>query len=662
MDEPAPGDVVPRSGFAVRGWSAWGDHPAGAVAVSLNGVVVARGLVGSEPRSDVARHLGDPELAGTGWLLHVEASALDAGPSELSVRVWGDPWDPPLELDRFTVGLGEHADGGSVPEFVGCLDRPAEGERVKPCFPVSGWLAVDGHPVSELDVRVDGKEVARARLGLPRVDVARERGGSEFTVSGFEQWIDLSTGSELDRDVALQLVARRRGGQPTVVFERTVHVSSPPDVVDRSARKETLRQRWQRVLSSIDRKTTGDVSLAVFTHRLDYGGGQLWLEEFLARSGAGSRYPCRVITFCDGPLRQRMEARGIEVHVTGEPSVDDIENHEGRIGELAAYLAPSDHNVVLANTATTFSGVEVAQRLGLPVVWAIHESLPPEVLLEVAFGGRAHPDVRVAFFDALRSADAVVFEAEATRRMYEPWCRARRSIVVPYGIDTAAIDDYCRRTSRSAARADVGVPEDSRMILVMGTVEPRKAQTTIAQALRFVRTVARDWLVVFVGGSDSAYCDAVRTCLEESGLAARARVEPVDADAYRWYRAADVLLSASDMESLPRSMLEAMCFGVPVVSTAVFGVPDLLDDGGCGVLFEPNDLDATVDALDEVLALDDAALRALGEAGRQRVRESYDSAGYATDLTALCGALVKDRDLTPGEILARWGRESGERG
>jgi glycosyltransferase involved in cell wall biosynthesis len=443
-----------------------------------------------------------------------------------------------------------------------------------------------------------------------------------------------------------------------VVFGRTVHLTPLPQVADRSDRTDALGQRWRRVLSSIDGPVPGDVGLAVFTHRMDYGGGQLWLDELLRRSGAGTRYPCSVIAFSDGPLRQRMEARGIEVHVTEEPSVEDIEQHEGRISELAAYLAPSGPNVVLVNTAVLLSGVEVAHRLDLPVVWAIHESLPPEVLLEVAHGGQVHPAVRGAFFDALRAADALVFEAEATRQMYAPWSAPQRSIVVPYGIDTGAITEYCGRVSKSDARADVGVPPGSRMILVMGTVEPRKAQSMIAQALRFVRHDHPDWIVVFVGGSDSAYCDAVTRSLAETGLAGRARVEPVDADAYRWYRAADVLLSASDMESLPRSMLEAMCFGTPIVSTSVFGVPDLLGEGRCGFLFAPNDLEATISVLDEVLALDDAALRAVGEAGRARVLEFYDSAGYAADLMALCRGFVRDRGMTPDDILKRWGRDA----
>ena len=60
-------------------------------------------------------------------------------------------------------------------------------------------------------------------------------------------------------------------------------------------------------------------------------------------------------------------------------------------------------------------------------------------------------------------------------------------------------------------------------------------------------------------------------------------------DTYPWYRAADLLVSASDIESLPRSVLEAMCFRVPVLATSIFGLPELISDGETGFLFEPGD-------------------------------------------------------------------------
>jgi D-inositol-3-phosphate glycosyltransferase len=669
VDGPARNAAVPKSGFLVQGWSAWGDHPARAVVVTVNETVVARGLVGSVSRPDVGYLLGDPALEDTGWRIEVVARHLEAGEAQLSVRVWGDPWDPPLELDRFSIVLSDDliAQASSditqaSSEFVGLLERPAENEEVGPVFSLSGWIAHRSDLVARAEVMVDGQIVGRARLGMPRYDVSRDQGGPEAIVSGFDRWIDISGRSNPGRELKLQVVASSRRGPPTTVFERTVRVAPKAEVPDRSARRDALDERWQRKLASIDGKKSSELNLAVFTHQVDYGGGQLWLDEFLERSGAGTLYPCTVFTYRDGPLRERMESRGIAVHVTKEPSVEDMEEHDGRITELAALVAAGGHNGVLLNTAGLFSGAEVANRLGLPAVWAIHESLPAEVYLEIAYGGKVHSGVRAAFFEALGSVGALVFEAEATRLMYSPWASPGRSIVVPYGVNTRVIGEYCKRVSRSEARSDVKVAAGVRLLLVMGTVEPRKAQTAIAQALRLVRTDHREWMVVFVGGSDSVYCDVLKKYVKENRLEGRVKVAPVDKDPYRWYRAADVLLSASDMESLPRSMLEAMCFGVPVVSTAVFGVPSLLQDGQYGILFEPNDLNATLGALNEVLSIEEETLRAIGDAAREHVLAHYDSAGYVTDLMALCQGLLQSPELAPREILTRWGRDSATTG
>ncbi len=538
-----------------------------------------------------------------------------------------------MELDRFTVTLTDStANETAGSKLIGALDRPDPNEPVNTVFFVSGWLLHQTDVVSRVDVMVDGRCVGQARLGLPRFDIGSDHGGSDRIVSGFDRWVDLSSHPDCGPNVTVEVVAHRRDGSPTTLFERSVRITTPKPGPDRSERQSSLDGRRRQVVSRIDRPSSGDLDLAVFTHRIDYGGAQLWLDELLDKSGAGVDYRCTVYSQSDGALREHLEARGIAVHVTNEPPVGDIEQYEGRITELSALVAAGGHNAVLVNTAIAFSGADVARRLDLPVVWGIHESLPPEVFLEVAFAERPDAAVREAFYEALHAADALVFEAETTCQMYRPSARAHRALVVPYGVDTRAITEYCSRVSRADARADVGVGDDLRMILVMGTVEPRKAQTVIARASALLRSDHPDWTLVFVGGYDSVYSDAVQRYLKENGLTGKARVVPIDENTFRWYRAADVLLCALDMESLPALHVEATCFGATIVSTSVFGAPALLEDGKFGFLFEPSDLDRAVDAVDGVLALGAEELRAIGEAGRKHVLDHYDSAGYATDL------------------------------
>ena len=75
-------------------------------------------------------------------------------------------------------------------------------------------------------------------------------------------------------------------------------------------------------------------------------------------------------------------------------------------------------------------------------------------------------------------------------------------------------------------------------------------------------------------------------------------------DVQDWYGIADILVCASDVESLPRTVLEAMLWDTPVLATSVFGIPDLIDDGVTGWLCESRDLNALADGLNRALSAD----------------------------------------------------------
>lgn len=111
--------------------------------------------------------------------------------------------------------------------------------------------------------------------------------------------------------------------------------------------------------------------------------------------------------------------------------------------------------------------------------------------------------------------------------------------------------------------------------------------------------------------------------MDATGLGDRHRLLPPTPDILEWYALADVLVSASDIKSMPRSMMEAMALGVPVLSAAVHGIPSLISDGVNGWLFAPRDMEALVEGMRRVLVLDDSARSAVGEAANSlRLRSS----------------------------------------
>ena len=86
--------------------------------------------------------------------------------------------------------------------------------------------------------------------------------------------------------------------------------------------------------------------------------------------------------------------------------------------------------------------------------------------------------------------------------------------------------------------------------------------------------------------------------------------------------AADVFVLSSDYEGNPLSVMEAMAAGKPIVSTAVGGVPELVE-GGCGLLVPPCDAQALSKAIRYMLESSEAR-KSMGEASARRAVERFD--------------------------------------
>src|SRR5262249_56903348 len=109
----------------------------------------------------------------------------------------------------------------------------------------------------------------------------------------------------------------------------------------------------------------------------------------------------------------------------------------------------------------------------------------------------------------------------------------------------------------------------------------------------------------------------VRAEHERLGLGGTVRLLGYREDATRLIAAADVYVLASDHEGLPVTVMEALALGVPVVATAVGGLPEVVRSGENGVLVPPGD----------PLALADAIARALEPEEREHLAAGAASSG-----------------------------------
>lgn len=101
--------------------------------------------------------------------------------------------------------------------------------------------------------------------------------------------------------------------------------------------------------------------------------------------------------------------------------------------------------------------------------------------------------------------------------------------------------------------------------------------------------------------------------------------------------AARAMVLPSFAEGLPVVLMEALALATPVVTTAIAGIPELVDEQ-CGWVIPAGHVVAIADAMEAVLAADPATLRAMGEVGRARVLDMHDARRNAEALAEMFAA------------------------
>jgi glycosyltransferase involved in cell wall biosynthesis len=180
---------------------------------------------------------------------------------------------------------------------------------------------------------------------------------------------------------------------------------------------------------------------------------------------------------------------------------------------------------------------------------------------------------------------------------------ARRVEVLTHGIDLDAVRAAAGR--RDAARAELGVGDDTVVVLTVAHLRAEKAHDVLLDAAATV--LAHDDRVVFVAVGHGPLEAEVRARHAALGLGDRFRLLGYRPDTPQLYAAADVFCLSSRQEGLPVAFMEAVAAGVAPVVTAVGGLPSVVTDGVDGLLVAPERPDLLAGALLRVAG--DAPLR-----------------------------------------------------
>jgi glycosyltransferase involved in cell wall biosynthesis len=509
---------------------------------------------------------------------------------------------------------------------------------------VRGQALVDRRCPATVAIEVDGTPVGLARLRLPTF--GPEATNPRAVFAGFEHAIVVD-GEQATTIHTIDAVVTGTTGARFRVGERTVQVTRRRTTEPEARDAALLRARTQAAVnaaapSALPPLRDGRYRLLVFTHQLDLGGAQLYLQELL-RQLTPILESCTVVSPSDGELRGELERLGIDVIVTGMGPPADMATYEGQVRERSMLILDSACQVVLVNTLGDIAAVDAAARLGVPSVWAIHESFEVDYWLEMRFGrGGPQPCVGERMKANLGAASRLVFVAQSTSDMFARYADQERRLVIPYGVDIDGMTDYMSGFDRATARKRHGLQPDTTVLLCVGTVEERKSQACLVEAFADVAAAHPDATLVLVGDRPGAYSSSLHRLIESMNLGRRIRLLPLvpERQVWEWYALSDVLVSAADIESLPRTMLEAMAFGLPVLAANVFGIPEIIRDGEDGWLFEARDMQALVAAMHHVLDLDTETREAFGQAARTLAHERFRSTNYGRTYAELLRELA----------------------
>jgi glycosyltransferase involved in cell wall biosynthesis len=216
----------------------------------------------------------------------------------------------------------------------------------------------------------------------------------------------------------------------------------------------------------------------------------------------------------------------------------------------------------------------------------------------------------------LRQAVAVTatsrFLADATKRYLS---EGRQVSVVPFGVDLS-------RFSRDPVDRPPAPPV---RLIITKHLTPKYGIDYLLQAIKTVYTEFRDLELLVIG--DGEQKGQLQALTQKLGLDAIVRFQgAVPHDQIPWFLERShiyVMPSINDSETFGVAAVEAQAMGLPVIASAVGGVPEVLIDGHTGLLVPPRDVRALANAILR-LAADPEMREKMGSEGRKFVREKYD--------------------------------------
>jgi glycosyltransferase involved in cell wall biosynthesis len=237
--------------------------------------------------------------------------------------------------------------------------------------------------------------------------------------------------------------------------------------------------------------------------------------------------------------------------------------------------------------------------------------------LDVFLGGRSVFS-KLVILRTLRLADQIAVLSSVQKRAFEKYDIQNEIMIVPNIVDA-------NKFSQNSKREKPGDNLDRLIVILFITpiFFKRKGVWEILEAIPQVTQGHKNVRFVFIGADQEE--STMRSYCVQKGLQSHVefpgrRFGQAIIDAYH---NADIFLLPSYQEGFPLTILEAMAAGLPIISTPVGAIPEVIEDGINGFLIPPRDSQALAEKIN--LLIEHRELREkMAENNKSKVRQKYD--------------------------------------
>jgi len=305
----------------------------------------------------------------------------------------------------------------------------------------------------------------------------------------------------------------------------------------------------------------------------------------------------------DGPFPFLLKTMGVQVEWVKLPDTrKPREVFRAAVAglRLTRIVRREDVAIIHANSPSWFPlGYLIAKLHRIPSVVSVQGRLTPR---------------RVRQF-RLHRANLVFTVADSLRLLIEKaGVSVGRTRTIYSTVDT---DRYVPFPDGGDVRRRFGIGADDPVIGCVANVAHYKGHDILIQAFAKLGQMISGAHLLLVGTHDSEYGIAMQKMVQDLGLTSRVHFAGFQHDVRPYFGAIDIMVLPSRLEGAPVAILEAMAMAKPLVASRVDGTPELVQDGITGILVPPENPDAVVTAVADLIK-DPRRLQTMGEAGRHR--------------------------------------------